>query len=196
MLYTITPTDMKYETPFSSPRRHDASLLALELVLMNGESMLEKIHLLLHMTGLQSRRHTGAWVSTSIQNVPTVVVYGLVQKRLNPRLGEAPGSRVQRFFLTPNDVLGIRVHVEVFLQLSPREGVELFDASNCSFLEPLFSTVFVKGDVGLARAHDNAVNVFWFLNGLSMLGVWNDPLEVRVTGELLDGRARQWVSQE
>ena len=99
------------------------TLLALESVLVDEKGVIQKIFLLFHMSSLQSCRHTCAWVPASIQHVPAVVVLGLIEQGLDSRLSEAPGTGVEGLLLTPDDVLGVWVHVEVLLQLSPREGV-------------------------------------------------------------------------
>lgn len=59
-----------------------------------------------------------------------IMIDRLVQQRLDSRLREAPRARVQRLFLAPHDVLGVRVHVEIFFELGPRERVELLDAGD------------------------------------------------------------------
>lgn len=153
---------------------------------MNGESMLQKIHLLLHMSGLQSRRHAGTGVPTRIQDVPAVVVLRLIQQCLDPRLSEAPCARIEGLFLTPDNVLSVRVHVKVLFQQSPWERVELLDTGDGCVLELPVRAVLVKGDVNLACAENDTLNLVWIFDRLSMFGVRDDPLEVGVASEIFD----------
>lgn len=89
--------------------------------------------------------------------------------------------------MTPDDILGVRVHVEVLLQLSPWERVELLDTGDCSCLDSLFCPMLVYGDVGLAGTEYDTLNLVRFFNGLAMFRIWNDPLEVGIACEILDG---------
>lgn len=148
--------------------------------------MFQEIDLLLHMTRLQPCRHTCTWVPSGIQDVSAVVVLRLVEQSLDSRLSEAPGSGVERLLLTPDNVLGVGVHVEVLLQLSPWEGVELLDTGDCGCLDFLAGAVLVDCGVGLACAEDDALNLVGFFDRLAMLRIWDDPLEVRIPCELLD----------
>jgi len=79
-------------------------------------------------------------------------------------LGEGPGTGVERFFLTPDDGLRVRVGIEVFLQLLPWEGVQLLDTSDRSVLEAVVGTVLGESCVNLARAEDDAINLLWLLD--------------------------------
>lgn len=148
--------------------------------------MVEEIYLLLHVTRLQSCCHTGAWVPTSIQHVSAVMVLCLVEQCLDSRLGEAPGTGVERLFLTPDDVLGVRVHVEVRFQLSPWERIELLDTGDCSRLELLTGAMLVYGDIGLTGAENDALNLVWFFDRLAMFRIWDDPLEMGIPCKILD----------
>lgn len=65
-------------------------LLALELVLLDVESSIQQVLLFLHVAALETSGDTGAGVSTSIENVSSVVVLGLVQQRLDTGLCEGP----------------------------------------------------------------------------------------------------------
>ena len=59
-----------------------------------------------------------------------VMVLGTVKQGLDSRLGETPCTSIEGFFLTPNDSLGVGVSVKIFLQLLPREGVQLLYTSD------------------------------------------------------------------
>ena len=58
------------------------------------------------------------------------MVLGAIEQGLDSRLGETPCTGIERFFLTPNDSLGVGVSVEIFLQLLPRERVQLLDTGD------------------------------------------------------------------
>ena len=62
--------------------------LPLELVLMYLERLVEQMLFFLDVTCFQSRGHTGAWVAARIHDMPTVVVFGLVEQGLQARLHE------------------------------------------------------------------------------------------------------------
>jgi len=165
-------------------------LLALELLLFNGEGMLEQVLLLLHVTALQTSGDTGAGVSASIKHVSPVVVLGFVEQSLDAGLGETPSACVQGLLLCPDNVLCVGIRVEVLLELLPREGVELFDTGDGCVGEVVLLAVLDKGSIGLTGAEDDTLNLLLWLD-LELRGlvssVFNDPLEVRVTGEVLDG---------
>lgn len=134
------------------------SLLALQLILGNRKRSLQQLGLFLGMAGLQSSSYTGAWVTASIHDVLAVVELSLVQQGLQTRLRERPSSGVKGLFLTPDDGLGVRVHVQVLLQLLPWEGVELLNTGNGSALEALLGTVLVQSGVYLTGTEDDAVD--------------------------------------
>lgn len=141
------------------------------------------------MTALETSGDTGTRVSASVENVLPVVVLGLVEQRLNAWLRETPGTCIKRLFLCPNDRLGIGVGVEVFLQLSPWEGVELLNAGNGSVGEVVGLAVLNQGSVDLTSAENDTLDFLLWLDlelGRLVCRVGNDPLEVGVTGEVLD----------
>jgi hypothetical protein len=65
-------------------------LLALELGLLDVESGIQQVLLFFHVAALKTSGDTGAGVSTSIENVSSVVVLGLVQQSLDTGLCEGP----------------------------------------------------------------------------------------------------------
>ena len=168
------------------PIHHSFPLVPL---LINVKRILQQVHLLLHMAGLQPRRHAGAGTPTGIHDMLPVMVLRLVEKSLDPRLGETPRSGVERFLLTPDDVLGVRVHVQVFLELCPGEGVQLLYACDRCVLVSFAGTMLVESGVGLAGAKNNALNLFRWGDGFAMFGVGNDPLEMRFTSKVFEGRS-------
>jgi hypothetical protein len=68
----------------------------------------------------------------------------------------------------------------------PREGVQLFDTSDGCVFVTLGSAVFVKSGINLPSAENDAVDFIWFGDGFALLGVWDDPLELRITSELFN----------
>ncbi len=138
------------------------------------------------MTSLQPCRYARTGVPPRVHHVLAVMVLRVIQQCLESRLREAPSAGIQRLFLRPHDILGVWVHVEVFLQLRPREGVELLDACDGSVFVFLVGTVLVQSGVDLTGAEDDAFDVFGLVDFLAVLGVGNDPLEMRVAGEIFD----------
>ena len=52
----------------------------------------------------------------------------------------------------------------------------------------MLGTVFVEGDVDLAGAEDHTVDLVMGQDGIVVVGgVGDDPLEVRLAGEVFDG---------
>lgn len=61
----------------------------------------------------------------------------------------------------------------------------------------MLGAVFVQGGVNLARADDYAINLVVGKDGVVVMsGVWNDPLEVRVAGEVFNWGACERVAEE
>lgn len=148
------------------------------------------------MRRLQSSCDTGTRVPACVHNVLPVMVFGMVQQRLDARLGEAPRSGIERLLLAPYDGLGIRVHVQILLELLPWEGVELLDASDCGSVELLTSAMLVKGSINLTGAEDYAFNLCRFFDGLAMLRIWDDPLKMRFASKVLNVGTRQGMAKQ
>lgn len=164
-----------------------STLLSLQFLLSHLEGDVKHIALLLQVTRLQSRRHTCAWVSASIHDVPTVVVLGLVQQCLNPRLRETPWTSVKRLFLRPYDCLSVGVRVEIFAELLPWEGIQLLHTGDGGVKELVLLTVFVKCDVYLTSTEDYTLDlIVWdeLVLGRFVSWVRNDPLEVSAFGKV------------
>lgn len=87
-------------------------------------------------------------------------MFCLVQQCLQSRLREAPRARIERLFLSPYDGFGVGVHVKVFAQLGPREGIQLFDACDGDRIEFVLGAVLVKGSVDLAGTKNDAIDLF------------------------------------
>lgn len=162
------------------------NLFAFQLVLGNSESCFQQLGFLLCMTGLKTSGHTSAWISTCIHDMLSIVVLGVVQQCLDSRLSETPSTGIERFFLSPNDGLGVRVHIKIFLKLLPWEGVELFDTSECCVFDVIIGTVFAQSRINLSSAEDNTLNVLRLVDRFAMFGIRNDPAELRVTGEFFN----------
>ena len=150
------------------------------------------------MTGFQSRRHTCAGIPSSIHDVLAIVVLCLIEQRLYPRLREAPAACIKRLLLTPNDCSSIRVHIQIRLELGPREGVQLLNTGDGSGLEivNVGSTMFVKGSVDLTRAQDDTINIFWWCDGVVVFWVRYYPLEMRIPDEIFNRGAGQGMTEE
>lgn len=75
------------------------------------------------MTCLQARRDARARVSARIHDMFPIMILGLIEKRFNSWLGEAPCTRIQRLFLAPDDGLGVGIHIEILAELGPWKRV-------------------------------------------------------------------------
>ena len=149
------------------------------------------------MTALQSSGDTGTRVSTCVQDMATVVVFGSIEQGLDTGLGETPWSGVEGLFLCPDNGLGVGVRVKVFLELLPWEGVELLDTSDGRVGELVLLTVLDEGSVDLACAEYHTLDLFLGgdleFRGL-VGGVRDDPLEVRISGKVLNAGTCKRVS--
>jgi hypothetical protein len=160
-------------------------LFALETLLVDGESVLEELLFLLQVNGLKTGGHGGTRCATSVHDVATVVVLGRVQQCLDTGLDVAPRTGVQRFFLGPDDVASVGVAVEVLLELSPGEGVQLLNTGDGGVADVVGLTVLQEGSVDLTSAHDDALNLLGLVDSGAMSWVRDNPLEVRVISEFL-----------
>lgn len=163
---------------------------------MDGKCIFKEFLLFLDVDGLETASHRRTRGTTSVEDVATVVVLCCVQQRLKTRLSEAPGTSVQRLFLGPNDVLGVGVAVEVLLQLSPGEGVQLLNTSDGGVADALGLTVLDQSGVHLTRADDDSLNLLRLIDLVAVGRVRDDPLEVSVTGEFIEVRASKRVTEE
>jgi len=148
------------------------------------------------MRGLQSGCYTGAGVPAGVHDMFVVVVLCLVEKGLDARLGERPCASVKRFFLAPNNCLGVRVHIEVLLELLPWEGVQLLNAGNSRVSVFVVGAMLVQCDVYLASAKNDAVDLLRVSNGIAVFWVRDDPSEMSVAGELFNRGATEWMSKK
>ena len=61
----------------------------------------------------------------------------------------------------------------------------------------MLGAVFVEGGVGLARAEDHTVNLIVREDRVVLVsGIGDDPLKVRLAGEVFDGRACERVAKK
>jgi hypothetical protein len=139
------------------------------------------------MCWLEARCYTGTRVTACIHDVLAIMILGLIEECFNARLSERPAASVQGLFLTPNNGLSVGVHVKVFLKLLPGEGVQLLDASDGCVGDLVVGPVFMEGDVDLTGAEDDALDLLRIVDGVAVFWVWDDPLELCVTGKLIDG---------
>lgn len=171
-------------------------LLSLELLLSNSEGSLQQLVLLLDMAGLKTSRDRRTWVASSIHDVLPVMVIGLVQDGLDTWLGEGPGTSIERLLLAPDDGLGIWIAVQVLLDLLPWEWVELLDTGDGGIGDAVVCAVLLQCGVDLAGTQDHALDVLWLGDGDAVLDIRDDPAELGLVGELVNGGAREWVTEE
>lgn len=162
---------------------------------MNAESGLKEILFFFEMDGFQSGGHTSTRVTAGVKDMTTVVMGGLVEESLNAWLGETPSTRIKGLLLTPDNILSVRITIEVLLELQPWEWVQLLNTSNSGVLDAVTGSVLLQSGINLSGADNNTFNVFFVaVDGRSMFGVGDYPLEVRVTSEVLNRRSAQGVS--
>jgi len=137
-------------------------------------------------------------VSASVHDVLAGVVLSVVEQSLDTGLSEAPGTGVERLLLAPDDGLGVGVLVKVLLELLPREGVKLLNASDGDVVQVVLRSVLVKGSPDLTAAENNALNLLRSLDSTSlMLGIRDNPLEASVlASELLNVATSQRVTEK
>lgn len=138
------------------------------------------------MCALQPRRDGRARVAAGIEDMFPIMMFRGIQQGFDAGLREAPSTCVQRLFLTPDDVLGVGVSIEVFFQLCPGEGIQLLDPRDCGVFDSLASSMLVKRHVDLSAAQNHTFDGLWVVDRLAVLRVGDDPLEVRVPCEILD----------
>lgn len=125
------------------------------------------------------------------------MVLRVVQQRLDPRLSEAPRASIERLLLRPDDILRVRVAVEVLFELLPGEGVQLLNAGDGHVADVIVGAVLVQRGVDLACAKDDTRDLFLGLDVAARVrGVLDDPFEVRLASELVDARSGQGMSQQ
>lgn len=160
--------------------------LALETLLVHSEGIVEQVLFFLQVAALETSGDRSARGTASIQHVAAVVVFSSVKQSLDTRLHKAPSTGVERLLLGPDDILGVRVAVQVLLELSPWEGVELFNTGDSGVADALALTVLGKSSVDLTRAQDDTLNLLRLIDGGTMSGIRDDPAEVRVACELVE----------
>jgi hypothetical protein len=186
-----------YISPSSIITTYLSTLLALEFVLFDSESSLQQISLFLLMHVLQSGSHTGAWVSTCIHDMATVMMLGVIEQRLDSWLSETPCTSVKRFFLTPDYRLSVWIRVKVLLELGPWEWMQLLNTCDGCLSHALLSTMLHQCDVDLTCAENDTLDlVVWFEITVIMAWIWHNPLEVRVTSEFAKGGTGRWMTEE
>lgn len=175
-----------------------ARLLALKLVLLDSESHLEEFLLLLGVDVLETSGDRGTGVSASVHDVLAGVVLSVVEQSLDTGLSEAPSTGVERLLLAPDDGLGVRVHVEVLLELLPREGVQLLNAGESDIVDVILRSVLLEGGPHLTSAENNTLNLVRRLDNTSLMRrVGDDPLESGIlASESLDVAASKRVAEE
>lgn len=74
--------------------------------------------------------------------------------------------------------------------------MQLLNTGDGGVADTLGITVLGEGSVDLARAQDNTLDLLRGLDGGTVSGIGDDPLEVRVTSEALQVRASDRVTQQ
>ena len=98
-------------SPSAALQPTNAPLLPLQFLLHDPKCHIQHFQLLLHVRSLQSRRHTRAGIPPRIHHMFPIMMFRLIQQRLDPGLRETPRSRIQRFLLRPHD--GLRIGIQV-----------------------------------------------------------------------------------
>jgi hypothetical protein len=78
----------------------------------------------------------------------------------------------------------------------PGEGIELLDTGDGRVFDALIGTVLVESSINLSSAKDDTVNLVGVVDGVTVLWVRDDPLELGITSELLDRRAGERMAEE
>lgn len=164
------------------------NLFPLELVLFDAPCHLQHLLLLPLVHILQPGRNAGAGISACVHDVSPVMVLRLVQQGLNARLHGTPSTSIKRLFLRPDNSLRIWIRVQVLLELSPWEGVELFETGDGRGGVTKILAMLEESGEDLACAEDDTLNLVVrldFVGCVSLVG--NDPLEMRFASEILNG---------
>jgi hypothetical protein len=75
-------------------------------------------------------------------------------------LDTVPGSLVARFFLTPDNFLGLTVSIDLSLKVIMGEWIELFQPDNCHIGHIMFASIGDEFVIYFATA-DNDARFFW-----------------------------------
>jgi hypothetical protein len=148
------------------------------------------------MVSLQTRGDRRTRVTPRIHDMLPVMMLGDIQDRLDTGLREGPRAGIKRLLLAPDDRLGIGVAVEVLLHLLPWERVELLNARDRRVGDLLLGTMLDQRRVHLSGTQDHSLDVGGLGDRGAVLGVRNDPAELRLAGELLDGGTGDWVAEK
>lgn len=71
----------------------------------------------------------------------------------------------------------------------------MLDTGDSCVLVAFVRAVLVESGVNLTSAEDDAIDLIWFCDGVTMLRVWDNPLELRIACELLDIRSSNGVAE-
>lgn len=98
--------------------------------------------------------------------------------------------------MTPDNGLGVSVCVEVLFEKLPWEWVQLLNTGDSSVLNVIVGAMLMKSSVDLSTTENDALNLLWLVNSLAVLGIWDDPFELRVTSELLNWRSGNRMTEQ
>ena len=161
--------------------------VALQHLLMHGKGIFQQVMFLFLVVGLETRSYTGTGVPPCIHHVAAIVMLCLVQQCLYPGLHERPCTSIEWLFLTPHNVLCVRIGIEVLLQLLPREGIQLLNARDGGILDALAFPMLDQSSVDLARADNDTVDLVVRIDRLVLVSrIWDDPLEVAVSRKVFN----------
>lgn len=78
----------------------------------------------------------------------------------------------------------------------PWEWVQLLNTGDGGISDVVVVAVLDESGVNLSGTEDDTLDVVLLGDGLAVLLLLDDPAEVAVTSELLDGRAGDWVTEK
>ena len=149
------------------------------------------------MTGLDTGGSRSARRTTSVPDVLVRVFRRLSKDGLHTGLDVCPRTGIQRLLLGPDDLLDVRVLLQVVTELSEGEWVELFNTGDGDIIDALGSAVLVELGIHLTSADKKTLALLGCLEGASGVGgVGDEPLEVRLAGEIREVRAGKRVAEK
>ena len=149
------------------------------------------------MTGLDTGGCRGTRSTAGVPDVLVRVFRRLSKDGLHTRLDIRPRASVQRLLLSPDDLLNVRVLLQLVTELGKGEGVELLNTRDGDIVNALSGAVFVQLGIHLTGADEQTLTLLRRLEGPSGMGrVGDEPLEVRLAGEVCKVGAGDRVAKE
>lgn len=72
----------------------------------------------------------------------------------------------------------------------------MLDASDSGVLEAIVGTVLVQRGIDLTGTEDDAIDLLWIIDSVTVLWIRDNPLELGVSGELFYRRAGKRVTKK